>query len=232
MSDLRIKTGTSSVSLGNSDGTPVDVRGTRDGAMFTAPWITAHALEGRCFAMNTGVGSTPDVFTNGYTNTKPDAYVTVPAGTTIIPVLIEVTQEDSSTAGVIDCMAIASTVADTSPSGTAVTVYSMRMDVPFKSLCTATATVSTGTTPYDTSGNFIEFWRGSAGMVEDAYATLGLAQTSGLNIRTQWCVRDCPAPPVIVGPGSVSVHVSNNAGSSTSGWITIVWVEVPTNSIV
>lgn len=231
MSDLRVKAGTSSVALGDSDATMVDVRGTRDGAMFTAPWLTALAMEGRCFAMSTGVGTTPDSIATAYATTKPNAYVTVPTGTTIIPVFIEVTHEDTSTAQAVNMYAVASTVRDTSPTATAVTIYNMRSDAPIKSLCTAKSAVTTGTTPYDTSGNFIEFWRGSAGMVEDSYAGV-TAATSELNIRSQWCVRDNPCPPVIVGPGSLSVYDKHDIAATETGWITIIWAEVPSTSIV
>ncbi len=230
MTDLRIKAGTSSVALGNSDQTMVDVRGTRDGAMFTAPWLTALALEGRCFGINTGTGTSPDTFTTDYTATKPDAYIAVPAGTTIIPVYIEVVNEDTDVAGVVDCMAVLSSTRDTSPSGTGLTSHNMRTDDPIQSKCTCTATVSTGTTPL--SGNFIEFWRGTAGMVEDGFAG-PTAQTSELNSKTSWSISEALVPPIIVGSGSLSVFASNDVGASAvTGWITIIWAEVPSNSIV
>ncbi len=230
MADLRVKTGTSSVDRGVSDATMVDVRGTRDGAMFTAPWLTALALEGRCFGINTGSGGSPDTLGNAYTATKPDAYITVPAGTTIMPVFIEVTWEDTDTANVpVDCMAVLSATADTSPGGTGVTIYNMRTDKPVKSNCTATATVSTGTTPL--GGNFLEFWRGTAGMVEDALAG-ATAQTSELNSRAVWDIRHASVPPVIVGTGSLSVYASNAGTTNVTGWITIIWAEIPSTSIV
>jgi len=37
-----------------SDGNLMALRSTRDGAVFTADWFTAHALEGRAFGINTG----------------------------------------------------------------------------------------------------------------------------------------------------------------------------------
>ena len=230
MSDLRVKTGTSSVALGDGDGTPVDVRGTRDGAMFTAPWLTALALEGRCFAINTGAGSTPDTFTTDYTATKPDAYIAVPPGTTIIPVFIEVFHEDTDAAGVVDLMAVLSSTRDTSAGATAETIYNMRTDAPVKSNCTAGSAVTTGTSPL--SGNYVEFWRGSAGMVEDAFNG-STAQTSELNCRTTWDIRRALVPPVIVGSGSLSVFASNDTGATAvTGWITVIWAEIPSNSIV
>jgi len=227
MADLRVKTGTSAVVYGDNDTTPVDVRATRDGAMFTVPWLTGLALEGRCFGINVGADTTPLAFTAGFTATKPEAYITVPTGTTIIPVLIEVAMEDTSSISVIDCVATLSAVIDTSPGGNSLTIHNMRTDKPRKSLCTATSIVTTGTAPY--TGNFLEFWRGTAGVVPDGYNS-ATAQTSELNSKTSWCVSDALAPPVIVGPGSLSVWCSLADG--TTGWIIVIWAEVPSNSIV
>ncbi|KKL15365.1 hypothetical protein LCGC14_2506330 [marine sediment metagenome] len=230
MADARILTGTSSVTLGNSDQTPVDVRGTRDGAMFTAPWLTALALEGRCFGFNTGTGTAPDVLGSGYTNTKPDAHLAIPSGTTVIPVYIEVCWEDTDTdPAVMDCFAMLTTVVDTSLTATGVTIKNMRTDAPIKSLCTASAVVTTGTTPY--TGNRLEFWRGTAGMVPDSYNS-STAQTSELNSRTTWSISKALVPPVFVGPSSLMVWASKTRDTSITGWITIIWAEVPSTSIV
>ena len=231
MADLRIKSGTSSVDRGVSDATMVDVRGTRDGAMFTAPWLTALALEGRCFGINTGTGTAPDALGTTYDATKPDAYITVPSGTTVIPVLIEVTFEDVDTSGtnIIDCMAVLSAVADTATTSTAVVIYNMRTDAPIASNCSAVAVVTgNGTTPL--SGNFIEFWRGTAGYVEDANAG-STAPTSELNSKTVWDIRHATVPPVIVGSGSLSVY-TGKPGAGVTGWITVIWAEIPSTSIV
>ena len=231
MTDLRIKSGVSSVDRGVSDATPVDVRGTRDGAMFIAPWLTALALEGRCFGINTGTGTTPDGLGAAYDATKPDAYITVPAGTTIIPVFIEVTIEDSDTVqpNIIDCMAVLSSVADTATTSTPVTIYNMRTDAPITSNCTAVSVVTAnGTTPL--TGNFLEFWRGTAGTMQDAFND-GNAATSELNTRTAWNVGQATIPPIIVGSGSLSVYAAK-PGAGVTGWITVIWAEVPSTSIV
>ena len=230
MSDARIKTGTSSVMLGNSDGTLVDVRGTRDGAIFTAPWLTALALEGRCFGVNIGTGSTPITLTSAWVATTPDLYIQVPSGTTIVPVFIECAWEDTDAAGVMDVIATLSAVVDTSPGGNALTIHNMRTDKPRKSNCVAQSVTTTVTTPY--TGNFLEFWRGTAGMAADAFNGAE-AQTNELNIRTSWCIKDAVTPPVIVGTGSLSIWATNSVGATAiTGWITAIWAEVPSNSIV
>lgn len=230
MADLRIKTGTSSVSLGTGDGTQVDVRGTRDGAMFTAPWLTALALEGRCFGINIGTGTTPVQSTTAWVATTPDLYIYVPPGTTLIPVFIEATWEDTDGAGIWDVVATASAIGDVSPGGNSLTIHNMRTDKPISSNCTAVSIASSLTTQY--SGNFIEFWRGTAGFAADAFNS-ATAQTSELSTRTAWNVKDALCPPVIVGEGSLGVWITNAVGATgVTGWATIIWAEVPSNSIV
>ena len=230
MSDLRIKTGTTSVALGTGDGTQVDVRGTRDGAMFTSPWLTSLALEGRCFGINIGTGTTPVQFTTAWLATTPDLYIYVPPGTTIIPVFIEATWEDTDGAGIWDVVATASAIGDSSPGGNALTIHNMRTDKPVKSNCTAISIASTLTTPY--TGNYVEFWRGTAGMAADAFNGT-TNQTSDLSIRTAWNVKGASSPPVIVGSGSLSLWATNAVGATgVTGWATIIWAEVPSSSIV
>ena len=44
------------------EGVNLQARGTRDGALFTASWYEAHALEGRIFGANMGSVTTPLTF--------------------------------------------------------------------------------------------------------------------------------------------------------------------------
>ncbi len=230
MANLRVKTGTTAVLHGTGDGTQVDVRGTRDGAMFTSPWLTALAFEGRCFGANIGTGTTPVQTTTAWAATTPDLYIQVPAGTTIIPVFIEITWEDTDSAGTWDVIATLSSVIDTSPGGNALTIHNMRTDKPVKSLCTAVSIATTVTTPY--TGNFLEFWRGTAGFAADAFNGT-TNQTSELSTRTAWNLKDAVVPPVIVGEGSLSIWATNSTGATgVTGWVTAIWAEVPSTSIV
>ncbi len=226
MSDPRIIQEVSAVTRLTDDDQWMNLRGTRDGSMISADWLTAMALEGRCFGANTGVDTSPDTFTAAYTAAKPDLLITVPAGTTIIPVFIQINMEDTGTAAIMDWMAVASSVYDAAYTGTDVTIYNMRMDAPRASLCTVGAVISAGgTTPL--TGNFIEFWRGTAGFAADAFNG-NTTPTSELITRTAWNVKDSLVPPVIVGESSLNVYASCQAGL---GFITVIWVEVPSNSI-
>ncbi len=232
MSDLRVRRETSSVTRFTDDHQWMNLRGTRDGAMVTADWLTAMALEGRCFGCNTGTGTLPDTMNpgsdaTGVVATEQDLYLPVPSGTTIIPVFIEVCLEDTGTTLAADIFAIASSTydADTTEHSNP-TVYNMRMDAPHTSAITAMAVISAGgTSPY--SGNYIEFWRGFAGIPADAFAG-NTTPTSELTTRTAWSIKDSLVPPVIVGEGSLSVYANTEAAI---GFITCIWVEIPSTSI-
>ena len=227
MSDLRIKKQVSQVTRVTSDEQWMNLRGTRDGAMITLDWMTAMAMQGRCFGVNYGTDTQAKTFNPAFANTDPDLYITVPSGTTIIPLFIQVNFEDTGTGEVVDVYAISSPTYDVGLSGTDLTssIYNMRMDKPFSSLCTATGTVTSGTDP--ASGTYVEFWRGNAGTPEDAFADND-TPVSELITRTAWNVKDTHCPPVIVGESSLSVYASANAGV---GFITSIWIEVPSTII-
>ena len=226
MSDLRLRRQTSSVTRYTDDDHWMNLRGTRDGSMITADWITAMALEGRCFGCNTGVDTTEDTFTAAYDATKPDMLITAPSGTTIIPVHIQVNFEDTGTVDIMDVMAVASSVYDIADTSDDLVIYNMRMDAPHASVCRAVAVVSAGgTSPL--GGNFVEFWRGIGGKAEDAFNGND-TPTNEMVTRTAWSVKDSLGPPVIVGEGSLNIYTSAQAGL---GFITALWVEVPSTSI-
>ncbi len=226
MSDLRIRREVSSVTRGTSDDKWMNVRGTRDGSMVTCDWFTGMAMEGRAFGINTGVDTSPDTFNAAYAAAEPDILITVPSGTTIIPVFIQVNMEDTGTAAVVDIVAVASSVYDAATTSDDLTIKNMRMDAPNSSLCSAVAVVTgTGTTPL--TGNYVEFWRGAGGIAADAFNG-NTTPTSELITRTAWNVKDSLVPPVIVGQGSLNVYASAQGGL---GYITVIWVEVPSTSI-
>lgn len=228
MSDVRITREVSSVSRGTSDGPLRSLRGTRDGAVFTADWYLAAALEGRAFGVNHGTGTDP-VTTNAgaLIVAEPDLIVQVPADTTIIPVYLEYAIEDTATGGPVEVVAVASSAATqaTSP-GTGLTIYNMRTDAPITSNCTASRTNTSGVTPY--TGNFIEFYRGYAGDATDQHGS-NTAQTVNSATRAHWSASDTMVPPIMTGVSQIGVYM---VGSGLTGWITLIWVEMPSNSIV
>ncbi len=227
MTDLRLNGAVSSVPRLTADNQWLAAHGLRDGAIVGAPWLTALALEGRVFGVNIGTGTSPTTFNATYAAAEPDLWVHVPSGTTIIPVYLEVCFEDTGTAQVMDVVAVASATGDSAVTGTALTIRNMRMDAPISSGCTATAVVTAaGTSPL--SGNHVEFWRPYAGFGEDAFN----GSTGWVNAAihgARWTVNESQVPPIITGAGSLAVYAS---GQAATGFITAVWAELPSTSIV
>lgn len=230
MTDARIVREVSNVSRGTADGALTALRGTRDGAVFQTDWYLAAALEGRAFGINTGTGSSPDTMTTASLDVaKPDLAITVPAGTTIFPVYIEYSIEDTDGVGVLDVVAVASS-ADTQvlSGGTALTIYNMRTDAPVSSNCSAASVLaSAGVTPY--TGNYIEFFRGYAGDVTDQHV-VSTSQTVATASRYHWSASKTMVPPVLTGVSQICVYCTGPG--ALKGWITVLWVEMPSNSIV
>jgi len=212
-----------------SEGADVYARATRDGALFTADWYLAQALAGNCFALNSGLLTTPDTLNAGAAaDGEPDVLINVPAGTTIIPAYIGIQYEDSGTALVLDCFAVASNQWDDVITGTAETtnIKNMRMDAPRGSSCHAYSGASAGATLE--TGNFVEFWRPFAGFGEDAFN----GSTGWVNPAINgcyWSVKDAVVPPIIKGQGALAIFAG---GQAQKGFITVIWVELPTASLL
>lgn len=230
MSDVRVVREVSNVSRGTDDGELMALRGTRDGAVFTADWYLAAALEGRAFGVNHGTGTEPiTTSAGGLDLSEPDLLIQVPEGTTIIPVYIEYAIEETGSAGPMEIYAMASaatTQAAGGTAGTALTIYNMRSDAPYESLCTADKTATSGITPY--TGNYIEFFRGYAGDATNKHGS-SIAQTINTATRYHWSAGDTMVPPILTGVSQLDIFC---VGTGVTAWITAIWVEIPSNSIV
>jgi len=227
MSDLRVITEVSQVAHGNQDGVWRNLRATRDGALFGCHWITAHALEGRAFVVNSGVGTSPTTGNAAFAAAEQDVLINVPTGTAIIPTFIEVSFEDTGTAAIVDVCAVASNAGyDTATSSTAATIMPLKLNSPIKSQCTAVKVVTgNGTTPY--TGNYVEFWRGAGGFAEDAFNGNTSPVVEYIS-RCAWNYNDAQTPPLIIGQGTLSVYASSQAPTH---FITVMWIEVPTSAL-
>jgi hypothetical protein len=212
----------------DAEGSDVFLRSTRDGAPFTADWFVAQAFSGNAFGINAGVLTSPvTTTTGGLVDGTQDVLINVPAGTTIIPAYINVNFEDTGTADVLEVLAIASNIYDNANTSTAMTIMNMRTDKPKGSSCNAMYVVSAGGTAVET-GNHVEFWRPYAGIVED-----GFNGNTGFKNQyvhgSSWNCKDAVTPPVIVGPGSLSIYA---AGQAAKAFITVIWVEQPSMALV
>lgn len=228
MSDLRGKAAVYSVTRPQDDDKWTDLRTTRDGCFIDCDWLMGMAMEGRVWVANAGTGTTPIEVNAGYTAAKPDLLITVPSGTTIIPVFIETSIEDTGSAATADVMFTATDQYDNSVTATTtLTPYNLKLNSGRTTACSAYSKVTAGsTTPL--AGNYVEFARGGGGIAEDAFNG-NTSPTNELISRFYWGAKEALIPPVIVGEGSLYVYTSCTAGIS---FITVMWVEISTTSLV
>ena len=221
--DMRGLSGTSSVSRATDDRHVMDLRMTRDGAPFTADWLLGAALEGRVFCAQAGLLSTAITWTATATNdqTKPAVFLSVPSGTTIIPVSIELYMEAFGTTAQFECEAITGT-GGVSASGTAMVITNMRTDAPVSSTCTATSDITGGTA---CTANVNAFWRDGQQFAITKSAGSATAAASDPN-KFAWKLSDSMVAPVVKGPGQLMVTQGSQAGT---GFCKVVFVEIPSN---
>lgn len=220
----KVQTGYSGVTRTGSDGGTMDLRCTRDAVLFTAPWLLAQALEGRMYCASAGSLTTPITWTAtaACDMTKAAVMVSVPSGTTIIPVSIQLVMEAFGTDAIFECAAHIGT-GGVSAGGTAVTVTNMRADAPDTTECTVTSDL-TGATALTT--NISEFWR--SGLQKVATLATGDDDSSREPAVFQWKLSDGLVVPIVTGAGQLFVTQGSQAGT---GFCKIVWVEIPTTMV-
>ena len=225
MADERLDAQVSSVTRLTSDSAWRALRGGRDGALFTADWIQALAMEGRVFCANAGSATTPITFGAGSIDTtEPDFALNVPAGTTVIPIEIRVKMETYGTTLLFETMAAVGS-GGTLGTDADITITSLRTDAPITTTCNAGA-ASAADAVYMTT-NVSEFWRDGLGLA----VTVAAADDDSTNqLETFiWNINTAAAPPVLVGAAQLMVFASAQAGT---GFITCIYAEVPSTSIV
>jgi hypothetical protein len=213
----------------NSEGADQDLRMLRDGSPVMIDWLTAKAIEGKVFCVQSGLLTTPDALNATIADGEQDVLINVPSGTTIIPVYISIDFEDTGTAQVMDVLAVASNIYDnTGLSATTETIYNMRTDKATNGSQCAAYSVVTGNGTAVETGNFVEFWRPYAGFAEDGFngsTSWGVPIFHG----AKWYIGQAVVPPIIVGQGSLSIYASAQAGT---GFITVMWVEETSTNLI
>lgn len=209
------------------DGKYLKAQGTRDGALFTAEWVQAKAQEGRVFCANSSKVSTVTTFGAGsITTTEYDLMVSVPAGTTIIPLSIRLKIEAYGSTAIFECMASCGTggalVGGTDD--TDIVVTNLRTDEPFKSLCSIGAAANSAGTYMTT--NISEFWReGLMQSFTQQSATISSVYPPQI---FKWSAIDSGVFPVLVGAAQLAIYASAQAGT---GFITLIYAEVPSTDL-
>ena len=202
-----------------SASTWVAARSTPDGALYTASWLNALAIEGRVFVTNAGQSTTPLTFT-AFSVNQPIFALRVPDATVLLLAHLLVDLED--VAGT-DTEIIGEFTQNDIGNGTSAAAtagpISTRTDAPVtanvvaRQLYTADATAGT---------NRMEFFRATYGIAE---GTAGRGPTF-----VEWKVGDVGYSPVLVGTASVKAHVSATTTQAT-GFVIAVHAELPESSL-
>lgn len=218
MADLRIIGRTTSKSRVDNGGN-VAVTGTKDGAIYTMPWLQAMGLEGKAFFASHGSASTPINFNalTDYAATKPMLTIDVPAFTSIIPVSIQVYFE-TAVGTMTECWAVAGTGNVGAGTSTAVAAgLTSRVGSGILSACTLYGThTAAGTAP----GAPREFWR-------DGHP---VAVVAGVPTNFVYTMSD--RIPVVIGNGATGcLAVYAQATTSGTGFIRVSYIEIASSEI-
>ena len=201
------------------------VQGTRDGAPFSADWVLARCLEGRVFVANAGTVTTPVEFGAGVIDEDEyDLHISVPSGTTIGILSVEVVAEVVGTNAILEVMAKTGS-GSTCGAGTAITPRNLRSDSPFTSNCTITAAATVTSGVQITGPEFMRYCLAKAVTVATAGAPGGT-----LPRRFTWNHKDAGYIPIVVGGTGHAAGVFCGAQAG-QGFITVVYVEVPSTRI-
>ena len=191
--------------------------------------ITREQLEywlasGYGYVVNGGEGSTPITFAGAYDADAPDCFISVPDNTGIIPYSIRVIYETVGTESTMEIIALVSDSNDSTATGTAATIKTLRTDAPQSSLCTATVAVDAAgiTDPHDVQ--YHEFWRYMRPLTD----TVATTENDRHPLVFSWTAFVDGPPPVIQNGGSLSVYAASQAGT---GFITVTWVELPSGAL-
>jgi hypothetical protein len=203
------------------------VRTDRTGAVIVQDDVMALAKEGRIFCANGGTVTSPLTFGAGNIDTtEPDFFLSTPSGTTATILEIRVKIEAYGSNAIFELMAASGTggVAGTDTDLVAgTTINSLRSDYPV-AVQSSAGVASAADATYMTA-NVAEFWRD--GLMK-AVTTATADDDSPMPPQTfVWSYKNNP-PVVLVGAAQLMVFA---AGQATTGFITVLFAEEPSNSI-
>lgn len=191
------------------------LRGTADGAAFTADYYINLALQGRIFYASDGDENDTITGATSFAATTPTLLIDVPAGAVAIPLLVNLRQT-GSVAGDNVSVAIAIETAKVrySTGGTAETnIISSRSDKPVSPSCKvySAATAATAGT--------------ACAIYHDIVAEdVDPASADASRFTVDW---RAPVPHILVGPASFLVFTYAGTTGPTWRWV-LGWAEIPT----
>lgn len=206
-----------------SEGADVNIRATRDGALFAANWKLACIMEGRGFMTMVGALSTP--VAGGDTGLvvdidKPSFVLSVPTGISILPIRTDVAvglpvgAADDDEVDVL--IAVDQDKAwDATGTATAATIYNLNTLNSRASGCTARKTFTATTTDPVLDLELTHYTK-----VFELHSSTGVAWTEGR------LVYEPVAPPILNGPCMYIVYWGGT--KATQAFMTAQWLEFPT----
>jgi hypothetical protein len=219
MSDMRIYPSHGNPGYGRDGGVPVGARGTRDGALFVAPWKMALVMEGRVFTAQAGVVTTGIAGHATIDADQPEFALRAASDSLVIlPLRLQsVLQTGETTLGIAELMWAASTIDVGNGTSTATGVA---RNLNFASSNAASAVTrhtysGNGTDPL-TVDNYTELAR-VAGIIDSDAATSGMP-----GLRLLWTA-DQDTPVIVARTGCVVGY--NGAGTAVNGFFVADWAE-------
>lgn len=203
-----------------TDGDFENVRSDRTGAVFTADWKLSLLEEGRCFTAAFGAMGATDIteLTAGSNLDQPDFGISVPSGTALIPLYINIAAKvpldaDDADAFFIVCVDTAAAYAG---DGTVTAV------TPINMISGDTAITTAATVFEDASADITD--PTVTDILMAAQQQIGMT-TSGVALSNLNLVYDPALPRVLVGPAAIYGY---GGGSDTVTWVGVAhWAEVP-----
>lgn len=203
----------------------IAVPGTFDGAAFVSDWRQKMILDGRAYHVTVGALTSP--ITGGGAGTvidaeQPEAVVSVPTGTAILPFRVHVQTQPGLIAADADELEILLGVDRTQTinagTSTAETIFNLRTDNPRSSNCSAFSAY-TGDMTVPTSPTIgIELARRQK--VGDVQGTAANAQYHEAELLYEPAV-----VPVLVGPCALLVYWAGTV--AVPGFAQVEWIEIP-----
>jgi len=205
-----------------SDAVDLKLRGTRDGAAFTAPWIQALVLEGRVFGSGNGataLGVAAGTFSDGALDTDEFDYLqTIPATVAVIPVYIRLCIVTVGTALETGFHAFWGGSGVAHATNVAVTPHNLRPGSSNVSACTVVTIADTGGTAFVPAGL----------IARDVAMMLTPAANQATAFIPQWSCAQAGYAPVIEGGVSPTKQIAIFVtGQAETGYLHHVWVELP-----
>ena len=209
MTDLKAFTRNTSVDRVPTGWT--NLRSSPDGALYRVDYGFSLGVEGRTFAANMGVVTTPlaTAATTAIVNTTPHAWIRVPDGTAIIPLYAKVVVESHSitTQGEISVLIAQNDIGNGTSTAATAGPISLNTAAPVTSACTA-RNLATGAATAPTSPLELTRFSFAASAVDQIFI---------------WDAAKLGVFPVVRGAGTWAIYLGGNA---VNYYAQMIWAEL------